>query len=287
MKILYLEFHRHYKLLALHEEILNYLEQVKQKVQKLVVYGYAEAVDIDVISYELAKQEQECLALKNNMELLKKQFENLVGVSNYFPEPVKTPFLLEEFKAPNTYSEIDSIGREKKELRLFAEKAKILDEEMKGIALWKPNIGINLRSGFEGFTDNINAKDQFFYLGVVSVNWTLFEGGRNKSKKHQLKLQQELIASEKKLYEEDLSVMLHKAITKLKVQEEELKVLERKKLLSKRLMNHEKKRYLQGDVDVVSLLNYKTKYKEDVTKYYSTKISYLQSLIHYNWLISD
>lgn len=287
VKTLYLEFYKHYKLLELYNEITSYLEQVKQKTQKLVDYGYAEAIDVDYLAYELAKQKQERLALENGITQLKKQFENIVGVPNHYPQEITSDadFLndISQFKK----QEIDSVSDAKVELRLFAEKQNILHEEMKSTALWKPSVGLNLRSGFEGFANNMNAKDHFFYLGVISVNWTLYEGGKNNRRKEKVKLQQEVVATEHETYKENLELLIHKAVSEIDTQEEELQVLEKKQTLSKRLMDHERKKYLQGDIDVVSLLNYKTKYQEDVTKYYTAKISYLQAIVHYNWLVSN
>ena len=286
VKLAYFELFRLHKLIAFQKQLIRYLDKVKAKTKKLIDFGYAETIDLDQIEYELAKQNQEELQLSNAYKVREDKFYNLLG------EDKREAIIFDD-------SDLDLVQYKVKALADFSgiyeakDRAQIIDVQEKINQLetkrwnnWIPDISVMFRSGFEGFSESVAMNDDYFVLGTASVSWTLFEGGLARKKKDQLSIKSELLATQKQDAQLKFEVLVRKKQHELNTQKQLLAVLEQKKELSKKIMEHQKKKFLMGELDVIDLLNFKTKYEQDVTKYYNTKIAYIQNSINYEWLVN-
>jgi len=282
VKTSYFEFYKINKLLLFQDSLINYLNKVISKTKKLVQYGYASQIDIDQLKYEITKQEQQKLELSGNYDILQKQFSSLLGKSDFVYSFNDDDTNIDNFRI---HSENDI--NNKKELKVYELNQELIELDKNKNNNWIPETSLSLKSGFEGDLNAINSDTDYFYLGVLNLNWNLFEGRRVKYNKEQLHLKTKLNKARKEKYTDKLKNLLAQKLKNITTEKASLLLLTQKKELSFKILNHQKKKYLQGDIDITDLLNFKTKYEEDVTTYYQTKISYIQHIIFYNWLMES
>ena len=286
VKLAYFELYRLHKLITFQKQLMKYLDKVKMKTKKLIDFGYAETIDLDQIEYELAKQNQEELQLSNVFKVVEDKFYNLLGEDKreaiIFDE---SDFVLAQYEI-NTSEDLSGIYDAKDQAQIIEIQGKINQLEMKRWNNWIPDVSVVFRSGFEGFSESIALNDDYFVLGTASLSWTLFEGGVARKKKDQLSIKSVLLAKQKQDSQLKFEVLVKKNQHELNTQKHLLAVLEKKKNLSKKIMEHQKKKFLMGELDIIDLLNFKTKYEQDVTKYYNTKVAYIQNSINYQWLVN-
>lgn len=282
VKISYFEFYKVNKLLTFQDTLITYLNNVLFKTKKLVQYGYAAKIDIDQLKYEIAMQEQRKLELISNRDILQKQFSSLLGTSDFV-----CSFNDDDGNIDNFQIDSENDIKTKQELKVYELNQELIEFDKNSNNNWIPEVSLSLKSGFEGGINAINSDTDYFYLGALNLNWSLFEGRRAKYSKEQLDLKTKLNATRKEKHTDKLKNLLVQKLKNITTEKASLLLLTRKKELSFKILNHQKKKYLQGDIDITDLLNFKTKYEEDVTTYYQTKMSYIQHIIFYNWLIGS
>ena len=286
VKLTYFELYRLHKLIVFQRQLMNYLNKVKVKTKKLIDYGYAEAIDLDQIEYELAKQNQEELQLSNVYKVVEDKFYDLLGeVERETIVFDNSDLNLAQYEV-NDLGDLSGVYEAKDQAQIINIREKINQLARKRWNNLIPDVSVIFRSGFEGFSESIAIDDDYFVLGTANLTWTLFEGGLARKKKGQLSIKSELLTTQKQDAQLKFGMLVAKKQHELNTQKQLIRVLEQKKKLSKKIMESQKKKFLMGELDVIDLLNFKTKYEQDVTKYYNTKIAYIQSSINYQWLVN-
>lgn len=286
VSLTFYEFHKIYKMLDFQDYLINYLKRLKLKTEKLLNHDLVEPLDLDLINYELIKQNHKKEELNNSLKLLKNKFTELLGTAEAIDE---NDFKIKEIPINDfkikPLKNLDSLLKEKKSIKIIDLKSKIIDLNHKETNRLIPDFGINFKTGLEGFKDEANIKNDFFYLGVFNLSWSLYDGSKSLQSK-KTKANKTLLDTKSKVEKSLIKLKIVETKTHLENLYAELKIFEKKKNLSEKILNQQRSKYLKGDIDIVELINYKIKYEEDVTKYFTAKISYIQKTIDYNFFIT-
>ena len=209
MKTSYFEFYKIKKLLLFQDSLISYLNKVVSKTKKLVKYGYSAQIDLDQLKYEITKQEQRKLELISSYDILQIQFYSLLGTSDFVCSFNDEDINIDNFQIHDE-NEINS----KQELKVYELNQELIKLEKKSHNNWIPEASLSFKSGFEGGLDTINSDTDYFYLGAVNLNWSLFEGRRTKHSKEQLHLKTKLNTVRKEKHTDKLKNLLAQKLKK-------------------------------------------------------------------------
>lgn len=281
IKLDYLQLIKLNKIISIQNEVENYLIDLKEKTSRLISKGFAEKIDVDFINYEIEKHELYKEELISKLRLAKEKFCIKVGYESYTDIILDSDSLLIQEIIPLVNK--TTITPNRKELSLLDLKNELISDEIAKEKEWrKPDIGLVTRTGFEGFLDNLSI-DNYYINASIAVSWNLYNGKERHHNIQKKTLEQKLLFLEKEQLTDNIKLQLLDKLHQMDISKQRLQLQKRKSDLTRKTLQNSRKKYLQGDIDIIDLFKYKVEYEKNYTEFHNTRIEYLESIVEYNW----
>ncbi|MEM7370059.1 MAG: TolC family protein [Bacteroidota bacterium] len=214
IRVAYFSYLKTVEVGKIYQETAPLLEEILRVNERLVANDKATREVVYAAQHEVSKlAQQQAQALRQQQMakaymnfLLNRPLDQLIEVDSSFqPSPMR-----EDLNGLE-----DLAMQERGELRhlTLAQAANTEAIELHRSA-WLPQINAVLDVGFQGYGYNWG-KEQDYWLGQVSLQWDLFQGGQRKARVQQAKIDQEILLNQQSQLEQQLRLQVQEAYYKL------------------------------------------------------------------------
>jgi len=206
----YLSYLQSLEAIRILDETEILLKEVRRVNQKLIQVGKAQREVLLQTDFELSDLEQQRLILREQKISARSYVNFLVN------RPLDAPVVADSgLMLPSLTEDLEileaRVMEQRPELRQIskAQEANAWAIRRHQNALL-PELGASFETGFQGFGYNFD-DDQAYFLAGFSLSWNIFEGGQNKARMQQAKLEQASLINQEAELRQQLFLQLRQA----------------------------------------------------------------------------
>lgn len=214
IRVAYFTYLKTVEVQQIYEETLPLLEEILRVNERLVANDKATREVIYAAEHEISKLAQQQAQALRQAQMAKANVNFLIN------QPLETDIeidsSLQVLRMSTDLAELETAAIQgRQELRQIglAQAANTEAVEMNRFA-WLPQVNAVLDVGFQGFGYNWG-QDQDFWLGQVSLQWDLFQGGQRKARTQQARIDQEILGQQRNQVQQQMQLQVQEAYYKL------------------------------------------------------------------------
>lgn len=260
IKVAYFQYLQTEAVIDIYDASQTLLLELLRVNQRLVDNNKATYEVISSTKYELDKLEKDRAAAEKNRQmaranfnfLLNRPLESLVEVDSTLGLPVLSPDSLSTLQnqALRARPELQEVrlGLEAREEAILMEKARRL-----------PTLAAVLDVGYQGFEYTFD-QDQDYWLGQVSLSWTLFNGQQRKARITQAQLQSQALAKEAAAIDQQVRLQVEQAYYQHQASQVALRASLTGLAHARDVFRIREKKYLEDQASLLELTDARTQY---------------------------